>query len=537
MTQSEIEIETEPVSHSTFVAPELEEVAALFPNYDVYSLIACGGMGAVYHAKQRSLDRDVAIKILPRVFSQDEEFRVSFEAEAKAMAKLNHPNLIGVYDFGDVEGLLYIVMEYVPGSSLYAISHGRTVHQDNALKMVIDVCRGLANAHQFGILHRDIKPSNILLDANANPKIGDFGLASALGNQIQEGEQIFGTPGYTAPDVIDPPHTFDHRADIFSVGVMLHELLTGKTPNGVEPLSALPHTIHPQLRSTIQRATNPNPAARHASADELAKELEKIAAMPHNPLLAAAANSRVARPMVRRPVQRLPAMKKHSSSGAGFLVILIVIAAAAIYFLVIQGSSDDSDVIINSPKPASVPKVQPVSQKFLPRKTAAQEGLVPIDNVEAFFARVEGIMRERIKSDLETYRQGVKANTQSFEVQARQAIHILQASSAVSPLSDLASTMTAWRGQDYTMSDSLPASLSQIGAIQQAFVQSYTAQSKLRSRFSLRLRSEQSSYIIGLKKQIERYRESRDHVAMSLLQKEIERLSFEPGYYEFLMSQ
>ena len=532
MTQSEIEIETEPVSRSTFVAPELEEVAALFPNYDIYNLIACGGMGAVYHAKQRSLDRDVAIKILPRVFSQDKEFRISFEAEAKAMAKLNHPNLIGVYDFGDVEGLLYIVMEYVPGGSLYSISNGRVVHQDDALKMVIDVCRGLANAHQFGILHRDIKPSNILLDANANPKIGDFGLASALGNQIQEGEQIFVTPGYTAPEVIDPPHTFDHRADIFSVGVMLHELLTGKTPNGVEPLSALPHTIHPQLRTTIQRATNPNPAARHASADELAKELEKIAAMPNNPLLTAAANSRVARPMARRP-----AIKKNSSSGAGFLIVLIVIAAAAIYFLVIQGSSEDSGVIINRPKPASAQNVQPVSQKFLRRKTAAQEGLMPIDNVDAFFARVEGIMKERIKGDVETYRQGVKANTQSFEAQARQAIHLLQASAAVVPLSDLASTMTTWKEQDYTMSNSLPASLSQIGAIQQAFVQSYTAQTKLRSRFSLRLRSEQASYITGLKKQIERYRESSDHAAMNMLQKEIERLGFEPGYYEFLMSQ
>lgn len=532
MTQSEIEIETEPGSHSTFIAPELEEVAALFPNYDVYSLITCGGMGAVYHAKQRSLDRDVAIKILPRVFSQDEEFRVSFEAEAKAMAKLNHSNLIGVYDFGDVEGLLYIVMEYVPGSSLYSISNGRVVHQDDALKMVIDVCRGLANAHQFGILHRDIKPSNILLDANANPKIGDFGLASALGNQIQEGAQIFGTPGYTAPEVIDPPHTFDHRADIFSVGVMLHELLTGKTPNGIEPLSALPLTIHPQLRATIQRATNPNPAARQTSADELAKELEKIAAIPHNPLLAAAANSRVARPMVRRPP-----MNKNSSAGAGFLIVLIVSAAAAIYFLVFQASSEDSGVIVNKPEPASMQNVQPVSQKFLPRKTAAQEGVKPIDNVDAFFARVEGIMRERIKSDVETYSQGVKANTQSFEAHVSQAIQILHAGADVTPLSDLASTMAAWRGQDYTMSDSLPASLSQIGAIQQAFVESYTAQSKLRSRFNLRLRSEQASYIIGLKKQIERYRESSDHAAMSLLQKEIERLSYEPGYYEFLMSQ
>ena len=380
---SEIESETEaaPASHVVFEAPDLHEVAGLFPSYDVYSLIACGGMGAVYHGNQRSLDRHVAIKILPREFSRDPEFRVIFEAEAKAMAKLNHPNLIGVYDFGEAAGLLYIIMEYVPGSSLYEVSHGRVVHQDDALKMVISVCRGLAHAHEHGILHRDIKPSNILMDANATAKIGDFGLASSLGKQVQEGEQIFGTPGYTAPEVIAPPHTFDHRADIFSIGVMLHEMLTGITPNGVDPIAPLPPGTNPKLRTIIQRASHPNPASRHVSADELALELEKIAASPQTTRLAtgsvhvhaaprsltgsvqvkAAPRSLsgspqvMVSPRVMRPAPRHRMVVKSSSSGSmtWLLILLMIAIGAAIYIFVLNPAASPKNQV--SPKPPTAP--------------------------------------------------------------------------------------------------------------------------------------------------------------------------------------
>jgi serine/threonine protein kinase len=573
MSASSTESVTEPehVSHSSFQAPDLHEVAGLFPSYDIYSLIACGGMGAVYHAKQRSLDRDVAIKILPREFSQDNEFRVSFEAEAKAMAKLNHPNLIGVYDFGDAGGLLYIIMEYVSGSSLYIVSHQRVVHQDDALKMVINVCRGLAHAHEFGILHRDIKPSNILMDANANPKIGDFGLASASGKQVQEGEQIFGTPGYTAPEVIEPPHKFDHRADIFSCGVMLHEMLTGISPNGVDPMAPLPSSTNPKLRAIIQRAMHPNPAARHESADELVADLEKIGAVSNNPLLsggggsgtqrvlvrqapslqtAASTGSGGARPVVLqqraagsgapRSVPRHRMVQKSSSSGGSiFLILLVVAAAAAVYFFVIKPSGEATDggpvnaPTIQTPKPINPTTSAP--QKPTRRKTVAQEGVKPIDNVDAFFARVEGIMKERFAEDLNNYREGLKTNAQNFEAEAKQAINSAGASAGTAPLGELASSMQAWENQNYLMTDSLPPSLDKMPAVKESFVKAHTAQVKISSRFYQRVRSEQSAYIRGLNKQIERYRESKDTVAISLLEKEIVRLGAEPGYYEFLM--
>lgn len=264
------------IHHSPFEAPQPEHLADLFPSYVIHRLIACGGMGAVYHATQLSLDREVAIKILPREFTDNDAFRAGFEAEAKSMAKLNHPNLVSVYDFGEADRMLYIIMEYVAGKSLYHSAHGHAVDPAEAIRITIDIARGLSHAHHHGILHRDIKPSNILLDAQVSPKIGDFGLARHEEIQTQEGDEIFGTPGYTAPEAVRPPFIIDHRADIFSLGVLLHELLTGKLPEAdPRPASQIART-DPRLDAVIRRACNPNPALRHKGADEFAGELEKI---------------------------------------------------------------------------------------------------------------------------------------------------------------------------------------------------------------------------------------------------------------------
>ena len=261
---------------TSFVAPQPAELAPLFPGYQIEGLIATGGMGAVYRAVQKSLERQVAIKILPQEFSRDESFCAIFESEAKAMARLNHPNLIGVYDFGEVAGMLYIIMEYVPGQSLFHYANGIALDAATVIRLVSGICNGLAHAHQNGIIHRDIKPSNILLDLNAEPKIGDFGLARPMDRQVQDGEAIFGTPHYTAPEVIDAPHTVDHRADIFSVGVMLHELLTGRLPaDDPRPASAIVQ-CDPRFDAIIRRATDVIPERRYASAQEITKELQII---------------------------------------------------------------------------------------------------------------------------------------------------------------------------------------------------------------------------------------------------------------------
>jgi len=274
-------------AHTGFTPPTIEEIAGLLPNYEIISFIAQGGMGAVYLANQKSLDRPVAIKILPRHFGEDAEFRASFEAEAKSMAKLNHPNLIGIYDFGQVDGLLYIIMEMVKGKSLYHSAYGKTIAPTEAARIVRDICRGLANAHKHGILHRDIKPANILLDPMASPKIGDFGLARPVGEH--EKDSAFGTPGYTAPEVIHNPKAVDESTDIFAVGVLLYELLTAKLPESIYTSASATNKCNPKFDQIIRKAIHPTPAMRFRSADAMADALESLTKEEKNvtPLLAA----------------------------------------------------------------------------------------------------------------------------------------------------------------------------------------------------------------------------------------------------------
>lgn len=361
---------SESTPPASFVAPDTAQLAPLFPGYEIECLIATGGMGAVYRAIQKSLDRKVAIKILPREFSNDEAFCQGFEAEAKAMARLNHPNLIGVYDFGEVDGMLYIIMEYVPGKSLFDSSHGKALNPSEAVRLISGICNGLAHAHENRILHRDIKPSNILLDLNAEPKIGDFGLARPIERKIQEGEQIFGTPHYTAPEVVDRPHSVDHRADIFSVGVMLHELLTGKLPaDDQRPASAIIR-CDPRFDAIIRRATNPLPDLRYPNAAEITRELAQIVGSsgprgankapgpgpkPGGAKIGAPKSAPVRGPLPPRP----PAPKAKSSSSASGILMLIAAIILLGFTLVKYGS-----LLLS--KPAAKPVV-PSTQPELPK--------------------------------------------------------------------------------------------------------------------------------------------------------------------------
>ena len=258
-----------------FEAPSPEELHELLPAYDVLAFIAKGGMGAVYKAHQKSLERDVAIKILPREFGADEDFRRRFEDEAKAMAKLNHPNLIGVYDFGEVDGMPYIVMEFVDGKSLHHSAHGKAIDQKEVARLVTGICDGLTHAHEAGILHRDIKPANILLESRKRPKIGDFGLARAADESEGDGV-IFGTPDYTAPEVVRDPNSVDKRSDVYSTGVILYELLTGKTPEkNYMPASQI-EDVDPRFDKIVRRATHPSPTLRFADAGAMAKDMKAL---------------------------------------------------------------------------------------------------------------------------------------------------------------------------------------------------------------------------------------------------------------------
>ena len=320
------------VPDSSFTPPELDEIAALLPQFEILSFIAKGGMGAVYLAKQKSLDREVAIKILPRSFGQDETFRSSFEAEAKSMAKLNHPNLTGIYDFGQIDGMLYIVMEMVRGESLYHASYGKTIDQADAGRIICEICHGLDNAHQQGILHRDIKPANILLNDQLSPKISDFGLARPVADH--ESDTAYGTPGYTAPEVVHNPSAVDESTDLYSVGAMLYELLTSKLPEKPYMPAASLVGCDPRFDDIVRKAMNADPILRFRTAKSMAQAIEAILDEKKSPVtnkpLITPASDRAVSPQAAK-ASSPPMVTKKSGNPAARKALVILLLLAAIY--------------------------------------------------------------------------------------------------------------------------------------------------------------------------------------------------------------
>jgi serine/threonine protein kinase len=168
---------------TSFVAPSLEEVARLFPQLEILGFIGQGGMGAVYKARQKALDRVVALKILPPGIGKDAAFAERFTREAKALARLNHPGVVTLYEFGQADGLFFFLMEFVDGMNLRHLMEVERISAREALAIVPQICDALQYAHDQGIVHRDIKPENILLDRQGRVKVADFGLAKIVGNE------------------------------------------------------------------------------------------------------------------------------------------------------------------------------------------------------------------------------------------------------------------------------------------------------------------------------------------------------------------
>ena len=232
--------------------PTPEEVGSLFPNYEILSMLGRGGMGAVYRARQTELDRLVAIKLLPLEISVDKDFADRFRREARAMAKLNHPNIIAVHDFGQTsEGHLFFAMEFVEGANLHDIIHGPGLDAQQTLLIAGQVCIALAYAHGKGVVHRDIKPANVMVDTDGQVKVADFGLARLTDPTAETygttaTGTVMGTPDYMAPEQKRGMNV-DHRADIYSLGVMLYEMLCRETPRGAFDLPSARTGCDPRL--------------------------------------------------------------------------------------------------------------------------------------------------------------------------------------------------------------------------------------------------------------------------------------------------
>src|SRR6266404_2245653 len=229
--------------------PAPAEIAKHFPQLEILECLGRGGMGVVYKARQPKLNRIVALKVLAPEKEAEPRFAERFLREAQTLARLNHSNIVIVHDFGETDGLFYLLMEFVDGLTLRQMMREGRMKPEEALAIVPRICDALQFAHEQGVVHRDIKPENVLLDKQGRVKIADFGIAKIMGGTtlpFGEGErarkmaervgltqdQVLGTPHYMAPEQVKHPQTVDHRADIYSLGVVFYEMLTGELPLG-----------------------------------------------------------------------------------------------------------------------------------------------------------------------------------------------------------------------------------------------------------------------------------------------------------------
>lgn len=262
--------------------PPVEVLAPLFPALEIGGLLGVGGMGAVYKARQPALDRWVALKVLP-AGTEGVASPERFNREARALARLAHPHIVGVHEFGQVDGWHYFLMEYVEGANLRQLARSGNLSPREVLRIVPQICDALQYAHDQGVVHRDIKPENVLVDRAGRVKIADFGLAKILGPQTGASRltvegQVMGTPHYMAPEQVERPESVDHRADLYSLGVVLYEMLTGDLPLGRFPPPSKKVEVDVRLDAVVLRALENDPERRYQRASEIRTGVQAAAA-------------------------------------------------------------------------------------------------------------------------------------------------------------------------------------------------------------------------------------------------------------------
>src|SRR3954468_10730780 len=287
--------------HAETMAPTAAQTAAVsvratVAGYEILGELGRGGMGVVYKARQRGLNRLVPLKMILAGDHAGSEDRTRFRQEAEAVARLDHPNIVQIYDIGESEGRPYFSLEYVDGGSLAGKLNGTPLPFEQAARWAEAFARAMHVAHQHHIVHRDLKPANILLAADGTPKISDFGLAKHLdedNSQTQSGS-VLGTPSYMSPEQAEGRiKEIGPATDVYALGAILYEMLTGRPPfKGATVMDTLEQVIHEEpappsrhqpkldrdLETVCLKALAKDPAKRYASALALAQDLERYLA-------------------------------------------------------------------------------------------------------------------------------------------------------------------------------------------------------------------------------------------------------------------
>ena len=337
--------------------------------YRVERKLGAGGMADVYLCADLSLGRRVALKVLSSRFVHDEQFIERFRREAKAAAGLNHPNLVAVYDWGEIDGTYFIVMEYVEGETLKELVRRRgRLSGSDALDIALGLLAAVGYAHRHGVVHRDIKAQNILLDRAGTAKVTDFGIARAGDSGMTEAGSILGTAQYLAPEQARG-EVVDERSDLYSVGVVLYEMLTGKVPftgdsavnvalKHVNELPPEPSEVVPgmpyTLNQIVMKALAKEPDLRYQTAEDFARDLR--AAQAGGPVTAATFDLAAERTqlmttppvdatqVLTRPARTAPAGGRHRSRRTlwvALLLVAVIAAAAAALIWTLSGERID----------------------------------------------------------------------------------------------------------------------------------------------------------------------------------------------------
>jgi len=323
------------------------------PGYQILSRLGAGAMATVFKARQLSLDRIVAIKVLPKKFSESPDYVARFYKEGKAAARLNHPNIVQAYDVGEAGGYHYFVMEYVEGHTLFdELAEGKVFSEQEALKVIIQIARALAHAHKQGLIHRDVKPKNIMIAKDGTAKLADMGLARGVSDVVAaqaEAGKAFGTPYYISPEQIRGEVDIDFRADIYSLGATLYHMVTGRVPFEAPTPAAVMHKhlkeplvppdhVNTKLSAGLGEAVEVMMAKdrnrRYASTEDMLVDLQAIA-VGEPPLQArkridSAVLSGLAEEVSRRDQQQpTEPSTRHAASGNLWIYLIILASALA----------------------------------------------------------------------------------------------------------------------------------------------------------------------------------------------------------------
>ncbi len=363
------------------------ELAVHFPELEIFEMVGAGGMGAVYKARQRELNRLVALKVLSERLVEDPEFVERFGREARVLAKLSHPNIVALYDFGTAGPHVYLLMEYVEGVNLRQAMEVGEFTPGETLELAQDLCSALKYAHEQDVLHRDIKPENIMIDAKGRVKVADFGIAKLAGEEelgavtLTMQGAVLGSPHYMAPEQVESPAGVDERADVYSLGVVLYELLTGRLPLGRFEPPSKGRDLDPRFDRLVMRALERNRDVRFQSVTEVETRVRDIDQF--QPI------------KVRDSGAQEPKHPKRMVLGV--LAAIWILGIGTIWLLLQRGVEEDQVAV----KPTMIPRTPGFVEMDFP---VDEKGMVKVPELELRRAKLDRASFDAITAEWNVYR-------------------------------------------------------------------------------------------------------------------------------------